>query len=233
MAAVLAAKPEQMHSLRAFWLLLVPNHEVFAFALYVVTSLAVLLVAAQVWRRASEPALKMASLLIAMVLAAPHLYVYDLVVLAPVWIWLTDWYLAHPRLPRTIGHTLYVGFLAPLLAVLTAVTRLQLSVLCFGMLLLWLWRWSRIDQSSTASSMAVIRWMDGALVEDRHQSSRRGGASDEWRLHDRRHLFAGRADHRHGCACFRKIAMDVAERDGSAGRSRMHRARHPPDLPVA
>jgi hypothetical protein len=140
LARVLIAKPEQMHSLRAFWVLLVPSGTI-ATALYAVTALVVLVAAAAIWRRCASPSLRMSVLVLSMVLAAPHLYVYDLVVLAPVWVWLVDWYLSRTDLPPAMGRVLYVGFLAPLLTVVSRATHVQISVLCFSALLAWLWRY--------------------------------------------------------------------------------------------
>ena len=138
LAVVLAAKPEQMHSWRAFWLLLLPRGP--ATILYMASAAASVVVAARVWRTVVSPELKVAALLIATILAAPHLYVYDLVLLTPAWIWLTDWYLSQPALTPRFGQLLYVGFLAPLLPVVTQVTHVQISVVAFALLMWLLWR---------------------------------------------------------------------------------------------
>jgi hypothetical protein len=139
-ASVLTAQPSQMHSWRSFWSLLVP--EMYAsVALYAIFALGTLILAARVWRRLRDSNLRLAALTLATVLASPHLYAYDLVVLAPAWVWLTDWYLTRTNLPAAVGRTLYVGYAAPLLGVLATVTRFQLSTLCFAALLIWLWRY--------------------------------------------------------------------------------------------
>jgi alpha-1,2-mannosyltransferase len=141
-AEVMAAKPELMHSLRAFWSLLFPRSSV-AVVLYGITAIGVIGVAALLWRRFADlPSLRMAVLLLATVLAAPHLYVYDLVILAPAWIWLVDWFLREP-IPASVGRTLYLGYLAPLFGSVTRIVPVQLSVLCASYLLWALWRYRK------------------------------------------------------------------------------------------
>jgi alpha-1,2-mannosyltransferase len=129
----------QMHSWRAFSLLLIP-HPQLALAVYVVTAGMTILAAAHLWRTIADPSLRMSSLVLATVLAAPHLNVYDLLVLAPVWIWLTDWYLSRPTIPGAVGRTLYVGYVAGL-PVTALVLHVQVSTLCFAALLFWIGRY--------------------------------------------------------------------------------------------
>jgi hypothetical protein len=149
-AAVLAVKPDEMHSLRTFWSLLLPDSWV-ALVLYGVTAAAVIAVAAQLWRRISDPSLRMATLLLAAVLAAPHLYVYDLVILAPAWIWLIDWFFLQP-VPAAVGRALYLGYMAPLFGPFTRIVPVQLSVLCLAYLMFALWR-DRPDAVALPSSV--------------------------------------------------------------------------------
>ena len=133
MAAMMAAKAYQMHSLRAFWSLLVP-HATAAAVLYAITGAATIAVAAHAWRRTQDARLRMSALLLAAALTAPHLYVYDLVILVPVWIWLTDWFLRQP-LPATFGRVLYLGYVATLTGLITQILPVQVSVICFAYLL--------------------------------------------------------------------------------------------------
>jgi alpha-1,2-mannosyltransferase len=137
-AAVLGSQAAEMHSWRGFWALLIP-HEETATVAYGLSAAATIVAAAVLWRRLGDTSLRMAALILGTVLASPHLYVYDLVVLAPVWLWLTDWYLSRPDLSPTVGRMLYVGYLAPLFVQLTAIVHLQISVLCFAVLLGLLW----------------------------------------------------------------------------------------------
>src|SRR5437870_990708 len=87
---MLEPRPYQMHSLRAFWSLLIPWPPL-AFILYVATAVAVLAVAARCWRSKIPLGLRYSALMLATVLVAPHLTVYDLVVLAPVFLLMADW----------------------------------------------------------------------------------------------------------------------------------------------
>jgi hypothetical protein len=144
MASMMAARTDQMHSLRAFWSLLL-GESALTLILYAVTALASMMAAAYIWRRVADPSLRMSALLLGTVLASPHLYVYDLVILAPVWIWLTDWFLTQ-TLPRSVGRSLYIGYLAALFGYLVPVLRVQLSVLCFAYLLMSLWWWTLRDR---------------------------------------------------------------------------------------
>ena len=75
--------------------------------------------------------LRFSVLLTASVLMAPHLGIYDLVVLAPVFLWVENWIAentVHPN-ANILRVTLYFVFLSPLLAPLTRYSHLQLSVL--------------------------------------------------------------------------------------------------------
>jgi hypothetical protein len=146
----LAAKPYQMHSWRAFWLLLCPPTA--AVALYALCAGATALIAASVWRRTTDPSLRMSALVIGMVLCAPHLYVYDLVVLAPVWISLTDRYLSHPNAPAIVGRTLYVGYAAPLASpIIARWGHVQVSVVCLAGLHVYLWQLAGTAGSSRSN----------------------------------------------------------------------------------
>jgi Glycosyltransferase family 87 len=138
LAPLLATRPEQSHGLKAFWALLVPN-QTAVLIVFVVTAAAVLILAAVSWRRVQRASLRMAILVIAITLAAPYLFVYDLTILAPAWLWLTDWYL-DSQVPAGVGRALYLGYVAPLAAPFIPLIRLQPSVLCLAFLLAALWR---------------------------------------------------------------------------------------------
>jgi hypothetical protein len=105
------------------------------------------------------------SLLVASVLVAPHLIVYDLVILAPVFLLLSDWILdrrpesvpsisTSPILTSPISTSsistsrmnvvLYLLFLAPLAGgPIAQWTHLQLSVVLMSVLVYLIWRESR------------------------------------------------------------------------------------------
>ena len=134
---MLEPRPYQMHSLRAFWSLLIP-WTVPAFALYIVTSGALLVVAARCWRSNAALGLRYSALLLATVLVSPHLTVYDLLILAPAFLLLTDWALrpiAANSAP-TVRILIYLCYPLFLLGQLTQHTHLQVSVVMMAGLLL-------------------------------------------------------------------------------------------------
>jgi hypothetical protein len=94
-------------------------------------------------------ALRYSSLLVASVLVAPHLLVYDVAILAPVFLLLPDWIIAQP--PGSASSlsissmkvVLYLGYLAPLVGSITRWTHLQISVVLMSVLVWTIWRASR------------------------------------------------------------------------------------------
>ena len=140
--ALLEPRPYQMHSLRAFWAMLVPwSH--LAFGLYLATAIAVLWVTFTYWKSPAPLSLRYSVLLLATVLVSPHLTVYDLLILAPALLLTADW-LTHTEAPRTrwLGLLLYLAYALPLVGPLAQWTHLQLSVL---VMLALLWTLSRLE----------------------------------------------------------------------------------------
>ena len=143
----LEPKPYQTHSLRTFWSMLIPEHDL-AFTFYVVTALVVLGMTVAVWRHApSVPmALRFSMLLLATVLVAPHLTVYDLVVLAPAFLLLSDWLIGQEADERAgtsslwLGTLLYLVYMLPLLGPFARWTHVQLSVIAMTAALYVIWR---------------------------------------------------------------------------------------------
>jgi hypothetical protein len=127
----------QMHSLRSFWMLAIPNEAVSA-AFHVGASIAVLYVAAKAWKCSGPLALRFSVLLLATVLVNPHLFVYDLLALAPIFFLTTDWMLWHSEhaLSQAIKALLYLAFLLPLFGPLAIWTHVQISVIAFAGLLI-------------------------------------------------------------------------------------------------
>jgi hypothetical protein len=148
MFSQLEPRPYQMHSLRSFWTMLVPWPHL-AFALYVITAVAVLGIALSLWKTRAPLNLGFAALLIATVLVSPHLTVYDLVILAPAYLLLADWAVANRRpFSRNLGMLLYLAYALPLLGPLSIWTHLQLSV----------------------PAMAGILWMTFRIAETRAEA---------------------------------------------------------------
>ncbi|HKH99057.1 MAG TPA: glycosyltransferase family 87 protein [Candidatus Sulfotelmatobacter sp.] len=151
--ALLEPRPYQTHSLRTFWNLLFPwDH--LAFGLYVLSAAAVLGLTIAIWKRGpSRPlALRYSALLLASVLVAPHLTVYDLVILAPGILLLADWLVGQPpsSLTRSLGTILYLIYALPLLGPLARWTHVQLSVVAMAAGVYVIWRIRREDVPASA-----------------------------------------------------------------------------------
>jgi alpha-1,2-mannosyltransferase len=129
----------QTHSLRSFWSMLLPWPQA-AFALYLVSAIAALVLAILCWRGRASLEVRYAALLLATVLVSPHLTVYDLVILAPAFLLLGDWALAHRNFQQAISLLLYSCYPLFLLGPLTRITHLQLSVIAMAVLLWICWR---------------------------------------------------------------------------------------------
>jgi hypothetical protein len=134
----------QTHSLRTFWTMLIPWPSA-SLALYLTTALLLSALTVACWRSRLSLSLRYSALLLATVLLAPHLTVYDLVILAPAFLLLSDWIVAQPDQPAT-GHLkllLYLVFVLPLLGPLARWTHFQLSVPAMAALLYGIWNLSR------------------------------------------------------------------------------------------
>jgi alpha-1,2-mannosyltransferase len=141
----LEPKVYQTHCLRTFWSMLIPLPGVAA-ALYAVTAVLALAMTIILWHRPNTAlTVRFSALLFATVLAAPHLTVYDLVILAPAFLLLSDWLISPPRkrVSAQISAALYCVYMFPLVGPLARWTHLQLSVIAMAAVLFLLWRQSR------------------------------------------------------------------------------------------
>ena len=131
-APLLHVKPYQMHSLYSFWKLVLP-WDGAALVTYGLCAGIVMWGACSVWRSSAPLSLRFAFLLLATVLVSPHLYVYDLVILAPAFLIVADWSLGHQsnRLAKPLQMALYFSYALPLAGAAARLTRVQLSVLAF------------------------------------------------------------------------------------------------------
>jgi hypothetical protein len=129
----------QTHSLRSFWWLLLTWPQA-AFGLYVVSALGVLALAVRVWRSGASLEVRYAALLFATVLVSPHLTVYDLVILAPAFLLLCDWAVAHRDLAPPVFPLLYACYPLFLLGPLARTIHVQLSVVVMTALVWVTWR---------------------------------------------------------------------------------------------
>jgi glycosyl transferase family 87 len=156
-AAELSLAPIQMHSLRSFWTLLIAWPEI-ALALYALSSVVVVGMAAAAWKSSSPLALRFSALTFAAVLVNPHLFVYDLLVLAPALLLVVDWTLNNPQHPCSAALKLlaYLAFILPLFGPISRWTHLQLSVPAFTMLLSVLWHQSGTPSHKFASNESGV-----------------------------------------------------------------------------
>ncbi|MFZ0732356.1 MAG: glycosyltransferase family 87 protein [Candidatus Sulfotelmatobacter sp.] len=140
----LLLSPIQMHSLRSFFVLLIPWPPA-VFLAYLVSAIAVIALATAIWKSSSPLAIRFSALILAAVLVNPHIYIYDLLALAPALLLLADFAVENfhdPSVAR-LGPLLYLAFLLPLFGPLAKWTHLQLSVPIFAALLWLLFRISR------------------------------------------------------------------------------------------
>jgi hypothetical protein len=119
----------QTHSLRSFWTMLLPWPQL-ALALYIVTALLALALAARCWQSSLPLSLRYSALLLATALVAPHLTVYDLVILAPALLLLSDRCVEHSEdlASPPLKLLLYFAYVLPMLGPLARWTHLQLTV---------------------------------------------------------------------------------------------------------
>jgi hypothetical protein len=116
-----------------------------ALAIYVVSATGILVLAVRCWQQATSLKIRYAALLLATVLVSPHLTVYDLVILAPAFLALGAWTLAHRDSAPPVSLLLYACYLLFLVGPLAQITHLQLSVAAMTVLL---WITCRISQAS-------------------------------------------------------------------------------------
>jgi alpha-1,2-mannosyltransferase len=154
----LEPRPYQTHSLRTFWSMLIPWPHL-SVGLYVVTSIVSLGLTVAVWKRGdSLPlALRHSALLLTTVLVAPHLTVYDLVILAPMLLLSADWLIGQgPSSPqRWLANLLFLVYILPLFGFTALWTHVQLSVLAMAAAICMIWSLSRqIDRRSAATAIS-------------------------------------------------------------------------------
>ena len=142
----------QMHSLHSFWEILLPWRPA-VWALYLLTAFAVMAIATAIWKSASPLSLRFSALILAAVLVNPHLYIYDLLMLAPAFLLLADWSLQslQPSAKPVVNVFLYLAFLLPLFGPLAYWTHLQLSVIVFFAVLWSLYRMASPGPETCAS----------------------------------------------------------------------------------
>jgi len=146
---LLEPKPFQTHSLRTFWTMLIP-WPTAALVLCLISSALVCALAIACWQSRIPLSVRYPALLLSTVLLAPHLTVYDLVILAPAFLLLSDSIAAQPAVPLTphLKLLLYLTYALPLLAPLTRWTHLQLSVPVMATILFMIWKRTRTPSAA-------------------------------------------------------------------------------------
>lgn len=161
----LSLSPIQMHSLYSFWSLLIP-WPLGATALYLLSAAFVIGIAAVVWKSSLPLPPRFSALILAAVLVNPHLYVYDLLSLAPALLLLFDWsadWSTDQSLDRTsyssptvLRGLLYLAFVLPPIGPLARWTHLQLSVIVFAAILWTLYRIATRGHKLASAESAVV-----------------------------------------------------------------------------
>lgn len=136
-ASALEPHIDRMHSLRAFWSLLLPWHAA-ASLLFGVSALAVIAITLWCWRSKTPVELRYAVFLLGSALIDPHLTDYDLVMLMPAFLVIGDRVLLEPESPRrdAARALTYAAFCLPLFGPMLKAFHLQLSVPAYAALFL-------------------------------------------------------------------------------------------------
>ena len=121
---LLARNSYLMASFRTFWSALLPAA---ALPAYLACAAASIAVAAWGWRRSASPVTRMGLAALAVALASPHLYLYDLVILAPAFVASAGLLVTARAL--ALRWCTWLAFFAPLCAPLAALTHVQLVTL--------------------------------------------------------------------------------------------------------
>lgn len=154
-SAMLEPRPYQTHCLRTFWSMLIPSSTA-SNALYLISAAVVTVWTVQVWKRSEAWAPRFSILLLATVLVSPHLTVYDLVILAPAILLLSDWLIPQPQSPRVglMGTILYLVYALPLVGPFARWTHVQLSVVAMCVLAYLITKTIRAQSSSGSIEVA-------------------------------------------------------------------------------
>src|SRR5262249_52041653 len=144
--SLLEPRPYQAHCLRTFWSMLIPWPNI-VLGLYVLSTCVVLGLTFACWKLGeSVPlALRYSVLLLASVLIAPHLTVYDLVMLAAALPLASGWLIGETSdwRRRRLGTLLCLVYVLPLLGPLAKLTHVQLSVIAMATTVCGISTWAR------------------------------------------------------------------------------------------
>ncbi len=154
-------RPYHTHCLRTFWTMLIPGSSV-SLALYLISTALVCFLAIACWRSRLPLPLRYSALLFATVLIAPHLTVYDLVILAPAFLLLANWLVACPEshLKSRFALLLYLTFVLPLIGPFARWTHFQVSVPIMALVVFEIWKLSR-ESAPISDSVEVTMGRTG------------------------------------------------------------------------
>lgn len=127
--------PTEVHSLRGFLQLLIPQSPLVGLVSLLGT-LVMLAAAIHVWRSKGELGVRWGVLVLATILASPHLLTYDLVLLSIPLLTLGNWAVSHrdDRRHSVISLCLLLTYLAPFSSNLARLWPVQASVIAIGAL---------------------------------------------------------------------------------------------------
>jgi len=128
-ASALEPHLDRMHSLRSFWLMLLPWHGI-ASLLYAVSVIAAVVITVWCWKSKARLELRYAVFLLGTALVDPHLTDYDLVMLVPALLFIGEYVLlARETMERDWARLLtYVAYCLPLFGPMLKTVHVQLSV---------------------------------------------------------------------------------------------------------
>jgi hypothetical protein len=163
----LEPRPYQTHCLRTFWSMLVPWTSA-SVALYLLSAVLVCFMAIVCWRSRLPLSLRYSALLFATVLIAPHLTVYDLVILAPAFLLLADQLVECHKVPIGSRFTvwLYLAFFLPLVGPFARWTHFQLSVAVMALIVFELWNYGRKSDSTHAAAELTNNRRETAVLPE-------------------------------------------------------------------
>jgi alpha-1,2-mannosyltransferase len=163
---LLEPKLYHTHSLRTFWSMLIPWPGL-SVVLYIVSAAVVLGLTTACWKQSQGVplALRYSALLFTSVLVAPHLTVYDLVILAPAFILMPDWLISQPLTASIsgLGTLLYLTYMLPLVGPFARWTHVQLSVVAMTATVYLIWQ---IGRTASATTSAATTRMDTAKIAE-------------------------------------------------------------------
>ena len=135
-ASLMEPDPRQLHSLRAFFTILIAS-PVVALWCYLIAATLVIVGVARHWRPNTPLDLRFAVLVLGTVLVDPHVFGYELLVLTPALALVANWAIATRR-DSALFWTLWSAcYFLPAVGAIASLTHLQLSTVALTALMIW------------------------------------------------------------------------------------------------